>query len=262
MEVATGSAADGVATPDGRMLETTRGEPMKKDNYQAFKDRLENLQEQMEVITPQLERIRTHRMVYDQTVELVQADEEIDQPSIFWEMFLDAHMDEVLMFLRRMIDKRSDVISMMKVLQGLKTMSDKGLLTLDNWETLFPPEDENIQHQRRGGWVRTYTDGEVTDRVCGEMIERDLKELEESSKDIKVYIDTRKAHWSKKAEDVPTAPFGSDLKELLDRITGLHQKYSFLILFRTVSPDVVHAYNWKIIFQKAWKPPWKLPEQD
>lgn len=187
-----------------------------------------------------VEKLLTDREIYKRYLEIVKSNKEIQSPSDFHIWVRENYVASVVTAIRRQLDTRKDVISLMRLLIEIK--SHNQILTRD-W----------YKNAHNYDWA----DGDFTDVAGGgsffnrSIVEKDLKELKTLGKDIEKYANTYITHKSK--DQMTKLPTFKDVNNFIAMLEKITIKYILLFTasgYAGLLPD--WQYNWDTIFRKKW----------
>jgi len=187
-----------------------------------------------------VEKLLSNREIYRRYLEIVKNNQEIQSPSDFHIWVRENYVASVVTAIRRQLDTRKDVISLMRLLTEIR--SHNQILSRD-WH----------KNAHQYDWA----DADFTN-VAGngaffakEIAEEDIKQLESLGKSIQEYTHKYIAHKSK--DQMKKLPTFNDVDKFIEKLEEITKKY---ILLFTASGYAgllpIWQYDWEEIFRKKW----------
>jgi len=197
----------------------------------------------VEIIEKEIYFLIMHSHVYDEVGEIIRTNIKIQKPSAFYELLNTGYAALALSTIRRQIKNNNDSISLLRLMKEIVENPE-----LISREYILSFYDLEIKMGNAEIDTLIGTGRKIIDPL---KVEEDLFLLKESTISIEDFVDKRIAHTDiRKVEKIPTF---DELKDAIDIIFKLTQKYYFLISGNTMSSEPpVFQYDWKAIFKEKW----------
>jgi len=195
--------------------------------------------------------ILSNKEIYDQYLEMVKTNKEIQSPSDFHEWTSRNYGSYIVMAIRRQLDDDNDVISLKRLLMELKQSPQ--LLTKKWFKSLYSNSANKLPIP-----LEAFADSDF-EKEAGSMeyfdpsiAETDLSKLEALGKAITRYASKQIAHKTKIKSKLTFSEINKFLKEFEDIV----KKYILLFTgagYVSLTPE--YSYDWLTIFTKVWMKP-------
>lgn len=196
--------------------------------------------------------------LYDQYVEIVKANKEIQDPRDFHDWSMHNYFDSALMCIRRITDTHKDAVSLMRLLLELKDNPE--LITKD----FYLRDYQKGEVDKEGmpdphAWTHALGDDIFKEKFGGggnvllaSVVESDIQELEKQIVVVENFIDNTLAHRNKGSKGKQTLQT-KDARAAIEAIEQTAIKYIDLMgrgSYGELTP--VYQYNPEEIFLKPW----------
>jgi hypothetical protein len=179
--------------------------------------------------------------------KIIDANPWIQRPSAFYDSLARVYGDFGVMAVRRQVDADCKSGSLARLLKEIVTCPH--VLSRDRFVGLYSPEFEDAAHVEFD-----YLVGPNANHIDHTVVQAELDNLREKTRDIKQYTDKRVAHYDKKG---PTnIPMFQEIDDALSLICEVERKYLFLLQKKDYQfPESTDEENdWKAIFREPWIP--------
>lgn len=234
-------------------------------------ERFQRWQQWIEEIWKQVADLFVFRHIYKVVRQIVASNPHLrETPNIFWWWLNYAYVTVMVMGLRRLGDRSTEVISLYRLLDDIrnhpKILSRERYLRFYErlWSQPNVASDVFLQQVVKAAVIQKAEEvfdasgGHGKSHIDPKAVEEDLKRLDEAIKKVCELADKRLAHYDRKPPQ--RLPTHKDINECLDLIGEMLRKYYRLIKGSDIDPMPTIAYDWTAIFKIPWQ--WKLtPER-
>jgi hypothetical protein len=192
-----------------------------------------------------------NRHVFRVTQAVIEANPRIQTHGIFLSWMARAYANDQMVGVRRQIDGRGDVVSLLRLLGQIK--KNPQLLTRERFVSRYKVEHYPYAHKTFDKIA-----GLGQDCINAAMMEEDLKKLKDTTRNLQTYINQEITHIRDKpvgsVPTLPKLPTFAELDECLDLIESLLRKYRFLLY--GIMEDILPVFlsDWTQIFREPWVP--------
>ncbi len=204
----------------------------------------------LEVLFQHIVELHDHRAIWNELVDMVQANREIPDPWFFLDWVGRLWASTMVVGIRRLDDRDPKSVSLARLIADVgkhPELASRKHHRSRHAET-YPGDD----------WMQRRADEEYDDYVgsglpLAEMVQRDLDKLRAAGAAIRHHVNKYVAHTDEHAGP-PTATY-ADIDAALDGVTALYRRYSSLITGSAPSAMTpTHQFDWTQPFLVAWKP--------
>lgn len=185
------------------------------------------------------------RKIFRETVKVVNANPNIQRESAFWDWMGAAHVESMLMTIRRQVDQDRRSVSLHNLLTEIRDYPQA--LSRQNVLAMLPPEVHQFGNARFDLFV-----GEGCAHADTKVIADDLAALGRQTEVVRRYANKRVAHYDERGPT--TIPTFEDLDDALDVILGLFRRYLAVLRCLDFAGDPEFTHDWKVIFRQPWIP--------
>jgi len=187
------------------------------------------------------------RDVYEEYQGILgRASEEARGGTIFHNWLSGTYVTSVSVAVRRSVDHNKRTVSLMRLMEEIR--DHPTAMTRERYLSLFSDQRmrDHIGEREFDKWGSDVADPAVVDKDIGELIE--------ATKDTKHYVDKRVAHHDGRVEEVVSVTWG-ELNGAIDAIEKAFVRYYGLIAVAGyVIDDITHS-PWQHIFEAPWVEP-------
>jgi len=200
------------------------------------------------------------RRVFRGVREMIRENENLQQRSLFFDVWGKGYADSVLMHIRRIAKSNSQGVSLMDVLCDLK--QNRHMVTRDWYVREFSTGDPSSRREKveaastEATFSRhflTESDSEETSdnpQISEEVLDEDIERLEEIHERCEDYINWRIAHLDTSSPDqIPTF---DELYRWIDELRDIFRKYYLLLFGADLEVETVLTHDWRAIFEHPW----------
>jgi len=203
-------------------------------------------QEQMKEITHSLAWYLTSHMIFREVQSIVQANQKIQSPPLFYKWLKRNYGDSVAVGIRKLIDKGEGTDSLRNLIERIKKHPDAitrdyFVSCYDKWLQKDGVADEEFDKFTNKG------DMELS---VGKL-DSDIQQLDKATRIIKDYTDKWVAHLDKnrKKQPIPTI---EDIDNALQDIDEVFRKYHHLLLGSNMTAMPIIQSDWRKPLRHAW----------
>src|SRR6266581_3240166 len=213
---------------------------------------LSNLDKWLQRIHEDIQLLLINRRIFRVAQAVVEANPRIQANGIFLSWMARAYADDQLVGVRRQIDGRNDVISLLRLLRAIK--KNPQLLSRERFVSRYSEDLRPAAHKAFDEIA-----GPNQQYINTAMVDEDIKKLEDTTKNLQTYINQEITHIRDKSVGsvpiLPRLPTFADLDECLDLLERLLRKYRFL--FYSTMEDILPVFlsDWTHIFREPWVSP-------
>jgi hypothetical protein len=178
---------------------------------------------------------------------IIAANPRIQRPSAFYDSLARVYGDFGVMAVRRQVDVNLQSVSLARLLKEI--IGCPYVLSRERFVGLYSPELEDDAHGEFD-----YLIGPNAPHIDPTVVQAELDNLREKTRDIKQYTNKRVAHYDKKG---PTnIPMFQDIDDALSLICEVGRKYLFLLRKKNFQfqESTDEEDDWKAIFREPWIP--------
>lgn len=202
----------------------------------------------LKTIHEDIRELLVRKYIFNEVQDIIKSNPKIHKPSSFYDWLSIVHSVDISIGIRRQLDADKKSVSFTRLLTAI--IEEPDILSRERFVKLYPDEE-----YRQDYGHKDFDDfsGEGNDYVDPELVKADLKNLQESGKDIREFANKRVAHHS---QNPPSKPL-TDTKVVacLDLLENLLIKYELLFHAATyVGILPVWQHDWKEIFREPWIP--------
>jgi len=204
------------------------------------KTKLNKYKQWIEIICDDIKRVLTFNYINNEVQGLIDKNPDIQIGTTFYWWLDNIYIESIAIGIRRQIDKRSDSISLRRLLEDIK----------NNPEIIS--RERFVASWNNKGWAKGSFDklaGEGT-QINTKIIENDLKIIEEKVGKIKGLANKKIAHRDK--NDFQDLPTYKEIDECCDYLKEIVEKYFFLLHGIGLTIILPPLYDWKKIFRIPW----------
>jgi hypothetical protein len=187
-----------------------------------------------------VEKLLSDREIYRRYLEIVKNNREIQSPADFHIWVRENYVASVVTAIRRQLDTRKDVVSLMRLLIEIRNHNQ--ILSRDWYKNTHQYDWADVDFTNVAG-NGTFFDNKIADE--------DIKQLELLGKSIQEYSHKYVAHKSK--DQMKKIPTFDDVDKFIEKLEEITKKY---ILLFTASGYTgllpTWQYDWDIIFKEKW----------
>jgi len=199
--------------------------------------------------------ILIHDKMFKETTTIIQSNKSIFRKNTFYDWMVNAYVSDIIIRIRRSIDERRDVRSILRFLMEIKkepTFRTKEMF-INQCKSLNPtlPEIEALAERDfysiAGNGSRFFSD---------DLIQKDIDDLKSKCEKIEIFSNSFITHSSLDVKDGHShleIPTFTDVNDAILFLEELVKKY--ILLFRGVQKGTlmpIWQYDWKTIFETPW----------
>lgn len=202
-------------------------------------------------IRPEIYSMHLHRHVWLETQAILKANETLPE-SYWWEFMGDTYAVTQAVALRRQVDTRRDVISLARLLMGIR----KGvqLFSHEYFISRFDAEPTAVARGEQA-WRETFA-GKVGDHLDPAIPKADLAALQTAAEAAKDFVDDHLAHRSLDAQPALVTVTLTELHYAIDVVGATYRKYFGLMtgaMLLRLTPVI--QGDWQAVFRQPWMTP-------
>lgn len=213
--------------------------------------RRERLIKWLDVIYKDLEDLLIDNYIFWEVQSIIQTNPKFSQvPGLFTQWMVFSFQEASAVTVRRQLKTDRNSVSLRRFLE--EVLKYPHLVSKEYYMKHFV----GVESSRRQDAERYFylTVGNKNEYIPKEMVERQLKELKDSSEGIEHYVDRRVAHYDQRGLASPAPTFG-DLNRCLNSLESIIKTYLSLlkgeISLDSLLPTI--TVNWKAIFRFPWE---------
>ena len=217
-----------------------------------------------------IERIRADvdtlyfdRCMFQNVVDIVNANKQLDTQSLFFGFFERIYGDSIVMGIRRQLKDDSDSISLARLLREVKEQPN--LVTRSDFYRTYSDRSTRVT-ESINRVAMDHIMSETFDRfalsdsphIDPARIERDIDKLKDACKEAELLADRYIAHWDRRRVPGFTVPF-PNIYNAIDALGDMVKKYGLLFLGHEL--ELCPSYDPSIfdIFNEPWSIPASVP---
>lgn len=206
--------------------------------------KIQKWKNQLQVIREEVSNLVWSVDIYSETRQIVTDNPKISTGNRFYEWIMRNYVHATLMGIRRQVDTDRETICLESLLYDMKKYCH--LLNRERHIALYDPEMRSLGD-------RTFDNlaGKTKDIFPVEMLEQDLRKLEQIRSLHKKYIDKRICHHDKVKEIEEIGTF-QDLDDAVLILEKIVRSYYLLILAQDLNMRTNPDCDWKMIFKQTW----------
>jgi hypothetical protein len=179
--------------------------------------------------------------------KIIDANPRIQRPSAFYDSLARVYGDFGAMAVRRQVNANLQSVSLARLLKEI--IGCPHVLSRERFVRLYPPELEDNAHGAFG-----YLVGPNANHIDPTVIQAELDNLREKTREIKQYTNKRVAHHDEK--EPTNIPMFQEIDDALSLICEVGRKYLFLLRKKDYQfqESTDKENDWKAIFREPWIP--------
>jgi hypothetical protein len=206
----------------------------------------DKLNSELEQVYSEVRALRINQHVFWEVQELIRNNPDLKKPSTFYSWMGEMYAAAMSVAVRRLVDKRKDSVSFVRLLEQLKEMPQ--CVSREAYKGRFfkpsmPPDFLDRDYDRLiGAGIPSPNPTTIDDEI---------QKLKQKTAALKKFVDKKVAHTS--LEPLKELPKFQDVDDAIDMLEALTKWY--LHLFRSVSTTKLlptWQYDWKEIFRFPW----------
>ncbi len=197
------------------------------------------------------------KYLYNEVRQIIQSNPKIQTDGYFYEWLSIAYSKSASINVRKMIDTRSDVISLGRLLTEIIYNPD--VINFERFESYSTADYDGknevelmFLESRKKQARKEYEEfsGDCFPNIDPQIVRHDLDSLKSKCEPIKKYVDKLVAHRDKSIfRNIPTY---NDLDNAIESIYVYYKKYTHLIRGIPYDIDIIPQWNWREIFTHPW----------
>jgi len=183
--------------------------------------------------------------IFRRTAEIVRRNPSIQRPADFHRWLVRSHGVASLVAVRRLMDRRKDVVSLRRLLDDIA--SNHSALTRGSYVSFFEPDLKAWAHDQFDEIA-----GPASQNLPGEVPKRDLVDLQKRHERIRHLVNQQLAHLdARNLRRKP--PSAHDLEDVVGAMESTFLKYQTLLTGKAASHLLpTWQYDWTEIFGRPW----------
>lgn len=183
------------------------------------------------------------RKIFRETVKIVNANPYTHRESAFWDWMGAAHVESMVMAIRRQTDQNARSVSLHNLLAEIRDHPQA--LSRQNVLAMLSPEVRPFGSARFDLFI-----GPSAAHVDPQVVAAELAALDQQTDVVRRYANKRVAHHDERGPT--TIPTFTDLDDALDVIVGLFTRYLAVLQCLEFAGDPEFTHDWTVIFREPW----------
>jgi len=205
--------------------------------YQRWKRWLGHIREDITTLA-------VHRHIYREVTGMISANPRLQVPSSFYDWVRIAHVNDMTLGIRRLVDWDSRSISFIRLIEEIKDHPE--VLTRRRYVALYRTGLKRLGHRDFDRFARP-----GRNEINPALIARDRQALVKAQERLRRFVNKHVAHRSR--YPMRRLPTYADLDACVDPLEGLLKKYVLLLEAQGLTRVLpVWQYDWKAPFRIAW----------
>lgn len=201
----------------------------------------------LDVIRDDVQTLYFYRYIFQEVVEIMNKNEQLDKQSPFFGFFVRIYGDSVVMGIRRQLKAQDDSISLARLLTEVAA-SPELVTRSDFYEIHKNYSSPLVDCIRRDTFDRFATPD--SPHIDSARVKEDLQLLKDSCATAEEYADRRIAHWDRREPSL-NLTFDS-ISKALDLLGDLVRRYYLLFFATDLTVLPISEYPIFDIFQEPW----------
>lgn len=216
-------------------------------------DKIEKWIKWIEILHDEAISVHANKYIFLEVQKIISENPNIQKPSHFFQYYSNNYSISVLMGIRRILFPNSDGVSFHQLLLDIN--ENYKLISRDYYKSLYGKKLDRLDEDIANSDFDTFSGNtkELKNYIDKNLIESDLRKIDELGSKVKSFIDKRVAHFDDKPPDTINIPTFADMDNCVEFIGELLKRY--MLILKSIGLDnltPIFQYDWKAIFTEKW----------